>query len=88
MKGRRPLAGFVALACAVTAATFAAPPALAHPLGNFTINQLAQVRIAPGEARIHYVLDQAEIPTFQQLQRYDAEPDSSIFEGVSRVEIG
>ena len=47
--------------------------AMAHPLGNFTINQLAQVRIDEGEARVHYVLDQAEIPTFQQLQRYDAD---------------
>lgn len=37
----------------------------AHPLGNFTINHL--VRIEPNAQRlhVHYVLDIAEIPTFQ-----------------------
>jgi nickel/cobalt transporter (NicO) family protein len=52
--------------------------ALAHPLGNFTINQLAQVRVDGQAAHIHYVLDQAEIPTFQQLQRYDADGSGAI----------
>ncbi len=37
----------------------------AHPLGNFTINHLARVSTSAGELRIHYVLDIAEIPTFQ-----------------------
>ncbi len=39
--------------------------AAAHPLGNFTINHLAVVRPQAGRLRIHYVLDIAEIPTFQ-----------------------
>ena len=39
--------------------------AIAHPLGNFTINHLAVVTTAPGSLRIHYVLDIAEIPSFQ-----------------------
>ncbi len=37
----------------------------AHPLGNFTINHLAVLRPQAGRLRIHYVLDIAEIPTFQ-----------------------
>jgi nickel/cobalt transporter (NicO) family protein len=37
----------------------------AHPLGNFTINHLAEIRAAAGRLRVHYVLDFAEIPTFQ-----------------------
>ncbi len=37
----------------------------AHPLGNFTINHLAEIRPQRGALRIHYVLDIAEIPTFQ-----------------------
>ncbi len=37
----------------------------AHPLGNFTINHLAVIRPDAGRLRIHYVLDIAEIPTFQ-----------------------
>jgi nickel/cobalt transporter (NicO) family protein len=39
--------------------------ASAHPLGNFTINHLAEIRPQPGALRVHYVLDIAEIPTFQ-----------------------
>jgi nickel/cobalt exporter len=55
--------------------------AAAHPLGNFTTNQLVQVRIDSGEARVAYVLDQAEIPSFQQLQRFDADGDGAIAGG-------
>jgi len=71
-------ASLLALGAALTAS-----PALAHPLGNFTTNQLAQVRIDEGQARVHYVLDQAEIPTFQQIQRFDASGNGTI-EGVER----
>jgi nickel/cobalt exporter len=40
-------------------------PAGAHPLGNFTINHLAVVAPDGARLRVHYVLDIAEIPTFQ-----------------------
>jgi nickel/cobalt exporter len=70
--------GLAGLAASLAAIALVAPAAQAHPLGNFTINQLAQVRIMEGEARVHYVLDQAEIPTFQQLQRYDADSSGAI----------
>ncbi|HLY03649.1 MAG TPA: hypothetical protein VKR56_14280 [Candidatus Cybelea sp.] len=43
----------------------AAGGASAHPLGNFTINHLAEIRPQRGALRVHYVLDIAEIPTFQ-----------------------
>jgi len=39
--------------------------ALAHPLGNFTINHLAKVRVDGAHLHVRYVLDIAEIPTFQ-----------------------
>ncbi|HVA27397.1 MAG TPA: hypothetical protein VNF68_04415, partial [Candidatus Baltobacteraceae bacterium] len=40
--------------------------ASAHPLGNFTINHLAEMRFSHGgRADVRYVLDIAEIPTFQ-----------------------
>ena len=39
--------------------------AQAHPLGNFTINHLARLEPEGGQLRVHYVLDIAEIPTFQ-----------------------
>jgi nickel/cobalt transporter (NicO) family protein len=43
-----------------------APQASAHPLGNFSINHLTQVRISADRIDARYVLDQAEIPTFQE----------------------
>jgi ABC-type nickel/cobalt efflux system permease component RcnA len=60
---RRPLA-LVVVALAVFA--LAAPAADAHPLGNFSINHLVRVRAGAGTVHVHYVLDQAEIPTFQE----------------------
>jgi nickel/cobalt transporter (NicO) family protein len=78
MTARRLRVALIAAACAAVAALAAPGGAVAHPLGNFTINQLAQVRIDRGDARIHYVLDQAEVPTFQQLQRFDADGSGAI----------
>jgi nickel/cobalt transporter (NicO) family protein len=42
-----------------------APPASAHPLGNFTVNRFARVEAAGDRVYVRYVLDLAEIPTFQ-----------------------
>jgi nickel/cobalt exporter len=67
-----------AIGCLVAGTAFTAPGAFAHPLGNFTTNQLAQVRISDDRVQIHYVLDQAEIPTFQQIQRFDSDGDGTI----------
>lgn len=39
--------------------------AVAHPLGNFTINHLAVFSANHGSLHVHYVLDVAEIPSFQ-----------------------
>ena len=46
-----------------------AVPALAHPLGNFTINHYSRVELVGNQPRVFYVLDLAEIPTFQEKQR-------------------
>src|SRR5262249_17854651 len=50
----------------------------AHPLGNFTINHLSQVRIDQRAVEVHYILDQAEIPTFEEIQRFDRNGDGAI----------
>jgi hypothetical protein len=55
-----------ALSCGlVLAITAGAGRLQAHPLGNFTINHLARLQPEAGQLRVHYVLDIAEIPTFQ-----------------------
>lgn len=69
----------VATALAVTATAILAPAgASAHPLGNFTTNQLVTVSIGEREAKLGVVLDLAEIPTFQLVQRYDRDGDGAI----------
>jgi nickel/cobalt exporter len=40
----------------------------AHPLGNFSINHFARLEIGLETIRVRYVIDIAEIPTFQELQ--------------------
>ena len=39
--------------------------ASAHPLGNFTVNRLSRLEVAESRVYVKYVLDLAEIPTFQ-----------------------
>ena len=56
----------VAALLAVAGAMLLAPgTALAHPLGNFTVNRYAGIEAAGDRVYIHYALDLAEIPTFQ-----------------------
>ena len=52
--------------------------ASAHPLGNFTINHYSRVTFAEGGVKVFYVLDMAEIPTFEVLRRYDIEGDGKL----------
>ena len=42
----------------------------AHPMGNFSVNHYARMEPAPGGLRIRYVLDLAEIPTFELFQQW------------------
>lgn len=59
--------------CVATLLALALPAvAQAHPLGNFTVNQQAQVAISDGRVDVRWVLDKAEIPTFQD-RRLSAE---------------
>lgn len=52
------LLAFVAIASWTTDAN-------AHPLGNFTVNHLTQISVADDAVQLRYILDIAEIPTFQ-----------------------
>jgi nickel/cobalt transporter (NicO) family protein len=55
-------------------------PALvtAHPLGNFTINHYAGVRVEPDRVLLDVVIDQAEIPTFQARLDFDTDGDGEV----------
>jgi len=48
-------------------------PALAHPMGNFSISHYAGIRVEPGYIELRYLIDMAEIPTFQEMQQNNFE---------------
>jgi nickel/cobalt exporter len=63
---------FRLLAVAVIVGLFIPSAADAHPLGNFTSNHLTRIDVRAAAIDLHYVLDDAEIPTFTLLRSLDA----------------
>jgi len=55
----------LAVLLVVAAALVAPAAASAHPLGNFTINRFSRVEASGHRLYVRYVLDMAEIPTYQ-----------------------
>jgi len=64
--GRKIFIFTIALLCLSAAA-------VAHPLGNFSVNQYSRLEISTSQIKIRQVLDMAEIPTFQELSLIDAD---------------
>ena len=56
-------------------------PAAAHPLGNFTVNRYARVELGANGIRLRYVIDMAEIPSFAETPRIDANKDGLLSDG-------
>ena len=56
----------LAIGLALGVGLLAPAAASAHPLGNFSVNHLTQVRVSADRVDVRYILDEAEIPTFQQ----------------------
>ena len=55
-----------------------APAVLAHPLGNFTISRYTHLTLQPEAVQLLYIVDSAEIPTFQTRQQIDQNGDGLI----------
>jgi nickel/cobalt exporter len=51
--------------------------ALAHPMGNFSVNHYSRITFENDRIRINYFIDLAEIPTYQELQQANI-PSTSI----------
>jgi nickel/cobalt exporter len=66
---RRRAATILLAALLLFATTFAVS---AHPLGNFTINHFARIEVGDNLVRLRFVVDMAEIPTFQELRAMTA----------------
>jgi len=73
------LLGLVVPALALAMLTLLRPSAAeAHPLGNFTINRYSRLDVYSDAVRIRYVLDMAEIPTFQEMPQIDSNSDGDL----------
>ena len=81
-RGRRVAAALTGLVLAVAVPALA----LAHPLGNFTINHYAGIRVEPGRVVLDVVIDQAEIPTFQEQLRIDTNGDGLVSDAETEAE--
>lgn len=55
-----------------------AQSALAHPLGNFSINRYSRITVADETVSVFYVVDRAEIPAFQNRANIDTDGDAGI----------
>ncbi len=80
MRTGRAAIGALMLAALVPAIAFA------HPLGNFTINHYAGIRVAVDAVTLDVVIDMAEIPAFQERQRIDANGDGEVADGELEAE--
>ena len=56
---------------------FSSSVAYAHPLGNFSTNHFAHIEVGADRIKLRYVIDMAEIPTFQELQSLTGNGDSA-----------
>ncbi len=53
----------------------------AHPLGNFTINRYSRITLAKDRVQLRYVVDMAEIPTYQEMPTIDRNADGKVDDG-------
>ena len=53
---------------------------MAHPMGNFSVSHYTKIAVGPRGADMLYVLDLAEIPTLETMQRWKPEPGSVAFQ--------
>ncbi len=81
----RPRA-LAATALALLAVLLLPAVAAAHPLGNFTINHYAGIRVEPARITLDIVIDQAEIPAFQTRQSLDVDGDGDL--SAAEIEAG
>src|ERR1700733_102475 len=70
-----------------------APRSFAHPMGNFSVNHYSKISLESDGIRISYIIDLAEIPTYQELQQGNvtadvANPAVAHFVGQRGAELG
>ncbi len=53
-------------------------PASAHPMGNFSINHYTKIVVGDNKFKIKYLIDMAEIPTFQEIMEIDKDQNKKV----------
>src|SRR5947209_140090 len=61
--------GVVAFALLTLLMAIGPREASAHPMGNFSINQYSALTVGNDKVELRYIIDMAEIPTFQELSK-------------------
>ena len=77
MARKRTLHRLIAVAAALLVLSVAGVVA-AHPLGNFTISRYSALTLRQTAVDVLYIVDMAEIPTFQARQAMDADGDGAV----------
>src|ERR1700689_3735434 len=67
----------VAIAISLLVVLSMSPAAFAHPMGNFSINHYSKIIPGARTIEVDYIIDMAEIPTFQQMQESAIVPKAS-----------
>lgn len=70
----------LSLAVFTATAPFAA---IAHPMGNFTINHYSRLSVERRSVRLRFVLDMAELPTLTERQDMDKDANGEVSEAES-----
>jgi hypothetical protein len=52
--------------------------ALAHPMGNFSISHYSNLKLGPAALDLLYMIDMAEVPTFQEKAELDGNGDGTL----------
>src|SRR6266540_3164209 len=85
MSSVRRASALAVAALAAVCALLVPSTASAHPLGNFTINHYSRVQPSGDRIYVLYVLDLAEIPTFQAKPQLQSEGEAGYAAGLTRA---
>src|SRR5260221_6616173 len=66
--------------------SFVATLLVAHPMGNFSVSHYTRLQVSSGGVDVTYVLDLAEIPTFQLLKEWKSDADAQAKEWMRGLE--
>ena len=70
-------ARLIATALFATGIMLGVDSAAAHPLGNFSVSHYSRILVGKDAVELKYIIDMAEIPTFQEIQEGGITPDAN-----------